>query len=79
MYYYLGECETHGFIKGKIRMKKTDDDRVYVVKTVKLTDMEGASEVYQKQLAIRERRRRRRQSTLNEDIIEGEINDEKKD
>lgn len=79
VYYYLGECETHGFIKGKIRMKKTDDDRVYVVKTVKLTDMEGASEVYQKQLAIRERRRRRRQSTLNEDIIEGEINDEKKD
>ena len=60
-------------------MKKTDDDRVYVVKTVKLTDMEGASEVYQKQLAIWERRRRRRQSTLNEDIIEGEINDEKKD
>lgn len=59
-YYFLGECEQHGFIKGKIRMKKTDDDRVYVVKTLKATDMDGATQVLEKQLAIRERRRRKR-------------------
>ena len=50
----------HGFIKGKIRMKKTEDDRVYVVKTLKATDMDGASQVLGKQLAIREKRRRKR-------------------
>ena len=59
-YYFLGECEQHGFIKGKIRMKKTEDDRVYVVKTLKATDMDGASQVLEKQLAIREKRRRKR-------------------
>lgn len=59
-YYFLGECEKHGFLKGKIRMKKGDDDKVYAVKVLKLTDAEGAGTVLEKQLAIRERRRRRR-------------------
>ncbi len=59
-YYFLGECEQHGFLKGKIKMKKSDDDRVYVVKVLKLTDSEGATAIMEKQLAIREKRRRKR-------------------
>lgn len=68
-YYFLGECEEHGFLKGKIKMKKTDDDRLYVVKILKLTDSEGAKGVMDKQIAIREKRRRRRLGiTGNEEI-----------
>lgn len=59
-YYFLGECPQHGFLKGKIKMKKAEDDRVYVVKTLKLTDAEEAAGILEKQLAIRERRRRKR-------------------
>ncbi|MBQ7581917.1 MAG: exonuclease domain-containing protein, partial [Lachnospiraceae bacterium] len=35
-YYSLSYCKKHGYLKGKIRMKKTEDGNVYVVKTLKL-------------------------------------------
>ena len=34
-YYTVGKCSEHGFMKGKIRVRKTKDDKYYVVKTVK--------------------------------------------
>ena len=35
-YYSLSWCDKHGWMKGKIRVKKADDDMVYAVKTTKL-------------------------------------------
>lgn len=34
-YYCVSYCTKHGFIKGKIRLRKTEDGKVYVVKTMK--------------------------------------------
>jgi hypothetical protein len=35
-YYCLAYCEKHGYLKGKIRLRRSEDGRVYVVKTMKL-------------------------------------------
>lgn len=41
-YYCVAYCEKHGFLKGKIRIRKTAGEAVYVVKTTKLiTDAEA--------------------------------------
>ena len=34
-YYSLAICREHGLLRGKIRFKKTDEDRIYVVKTIR--------------------------------------------
>lgn len=57
IYYCLAECPEHGYVKGKIRMKKNDEGRVFVVKTVKMTDAEGAERIRR---ALEEMRRKRR-------------------
>lgn len=61
-YYALACCSKHGFIKGKIRMKKTEGDKVYVVKTLKLVSEEQAAAVYERQEHARELRRQHRRS-----------------
>lgn len=40
--YYLGvsRCESHGLLKSKLRVKKLDEDKVYIVKTTKLINTE---------------------------------------
>ncbi|MDE7252297.1 MAG: exonuclease domain-containing protein [Acetatifactor sp.] len=44
-YYCLAYCEKHGYLKGKIRMRKTDEGKYYVVKTTKLISDEAAEEL----------------------------------
>lgn len=41
-YFCLAYCPEHGYVKGKIRMKKTEDNSVFVVKTLKIVGEEGA-------------------------------------
>lgn len=58
-YYALAYCPEHGCLKGKIRMKKTEDDQVYVVKTMKLIDAETAELISRRRdEAIRKRNER---------------------
>lgn len=47
-YYALGICPDHGFVKGKIRIKRSDSCQIYVVKTIKAVDEAGAREIYEK-------------------------------
>lgn len=35
-YYCLGYCSIHGYVKVKVRVKKSEDGKVYIVKTTKL-------------------------------------------
>ena len=42
-YLCLATCPEHGMMKGKIRMKKSEDGRVFAVKTVKPVDEEEKS------------------------------------
>ena len=45
--YFLGlsKCDTHGFIKIKVRIRKTDDGRYFTVKTRKIVSEEDAKEI----------------------------------
>ena len=43
-YYCLAYCEKHGYLKGKIRIRRSEEGRIYVVKTTKfITEQEAAS------------------------------------
>lgn len=59
LYYGLAICPEHGYLKGKIRMKRVDDVQVYVVKTLKLTDEEGASRIISRKDDVRIKRAER--------------------
>lgn len=59
-YYAVGYCKRHGFIKGKIRMKKADDGNVYVVKTLKIIPESDVATIKEKQEKLRLQRAERR-------------------
>lgn len=58
-YFCLGVCPQHGFVRGKIRMKKAENGRIYVVKTMKATDEAGAQGVFRKKEEQRKKRHER--------------------
>ena len=45
VYHCIACCPEHGFLKGKLRVKHTDDGQVYLVKTIKMVSREKALEV----------------------------------
>lgn len=59
-YYSLMYCNIHGWVKGKIRIKKTDEGKLFAIKTLKITDEDGAEKICQRQEEVRERRRHKR-------------------
>lgn len=59
-YHALGECKEHGLLKSKIRVKQAENELFYAVKTTKLVDEEGAKAVYEKQKALRDKRKEKR-------------------
>lgn len=59
-YYSLMHCNIHGWVKGKIRIKKADNGKLFVIKTLKITDEDGAEKIRQRQDEIRERRRHKK-------------------
>lgn len=62
IYYGLAICPEHGYLKGKIRMKRVDESQVYAVKTLKLTDEEGAKKIsYRKDEVLKKRAQRSRE------------------
>ena len=75
-YYCLGKCPEHGYVRGKIKVKKLEEDSFYAIKIMKSTDEEGAESIYEKQENIREKRRERRQRSLEKEIVVEEIWDE---
>ncbi|MCI9105302.1 MAG: exonuclease domain-containing protein [Lachnospiraceae bacterium] len=59
IYYGLALCPEHGYLKGKVRMKRIDDSQVYVVKTLKLIDEDSARKVMDRKEDIRKKRMQR--------------------
>lgn len=78
-YYCLGKCAVHGYVRGKIKIKKVEDDSFFAIKIMKSTDEEGAKSIYDKQESIREKRRERRQRSLDKEIVIDELWDENED
>jgi ribosome recycling factor len=67
-YYCLAQCPEHGYIRGKIRLKKTEMCRTYVVKTLRLIDEEGAQQIRQmKECVLEKRREKRHGRNISED------------
>ena len=59
-YYCVAYCEKHGYLKGKIRFRKTDKDEFYVVKTTRFITKEEVDALEERRLHAKELRRRRR-------------------
>ena len=59
-YYCVAYCEQHGYLKGKIRVRKSDDDKTYIVKTTKLITEKEAESIAQRKEHGKEIRRKHR-------------------
>lgn len=61
-YYCIANCTEHGYMKGKIRMKKTDEGRFFVVKTIKVSSEAEADLIRQRkeQQTLRRRAKMRK-------------------
>ncbi|MCM1025901.1 MAG: exonuclease domain-containing protein [Roseburia sp.] len=57
-YYCLAHCEKHGYLKGKIRIRRTDAGKLYVVKTTKLITEKEAQELTERRTRAAEARKR---------------------
>lgn len=49
-------CKEHGYVKGKVRIRKTEEDAYYAVKTIRLADEEEAEAIRSKREALRRKR-----------------------
>lgn len=59
-YYSVAYCDQHGYMKGKIRIRKSEDERVYVVKTLKFITEEDVRKIRTRQEHAREMRKQKR-------------------
>lgn len=60
-FYCLAYCEKHGFLKGKIRLRKSEGGGVYIVKTTKLIGEEDAALLRKRKDHEKELRKRHEQ------------------
>lgn len=59
-FYSLSYCEKHGYMKGKIRVRKSGEDGVYIVKTLKFIPDEDVAKIKERQEKARILRKQRR-------------------
>lgn len=59
-YYTIVNCPRHGAIKGKIRLRRSENDRIYVVKTMRQVDGEVVQDIIDKKNQVRRTRKERR-------------------
>ena len=59
-YYAVAYCEEHGYLKGKIRVNKTEDGRVYIVKTTKFISEEDVKVLEARRSHVKETHKRRK-------------------
>lgn len=52
-YYCLAHCEKHGYLKGKIRIRKSEEGGIYVIKTTKLISEKEAADIKERGRHIR--------------------------
>lgn len=69
VYYCLANCSEHGYMKGRLRVRKTDDGRYYAIKILKLTDEAGAELIREKKKDVKrkriEKKKRERENLKN--------------
>lgn len=60
-YYCLAYCEKHGYLKGKIRIRRSGSGKIYVVKTTKLISDDEAAKIRERSLHTKEMRKKHSQ------------------
>ena len=63
-YFCLAYCPEHGYMKGKIRIKKSEDGSVFAVKTTKLIGEDGAALITKKKEEAKKKRADRNKAKL---------------
>lgn len=64
-YYSVSYCDKHGFMKSKVRIRKSEDDRIYVVKTDKFITEEEVSDIRSRQEKSKQQRKEKRTPRKN--------------
>lgn len=59
-FYSIAVCPVHGFMKSKIRVRRAEDEKVYIVKTCKFISEEECNKIAQKQVIAKEHRKTRK-------------------
>lgn len=59
-YYCLAYCDRHGYLKGKIRVRRTDEGNTFIIKTTKFISEADAEEIVRHEAHAREMRRQHR-------------------
>ena len=59
-YYSVSYCDKHGYMKAKIRIRKSEEDSVYVVKTEKFINQEEVEDIRNRQEKAKEQRKEKR-------------------
>lgn len=62
IYYSISACPVHGYIEGKIRIRKTEEDKYFAMKYLKCVDIEEAGEIRQKRESLRLKRQMKKKS-----------------
>lgn len=62
-YYTIVVCSRHGTLKGKIRLRKSENNKIYVVKTMKQIEGDEVQDIIEKRNLLRESRREKRHNT----------------
>ena len=60
VYYSVSTCEEHGLIRGKIRIRKTDGEKYFAIKTLRFTDTEETEELRERKELLRHKRQLKR-------------------
>lgn len=56
-YYCVAYCEKHGYLKAKLRVNKTDEGKIYIVKTTKFITAEEADQIAKRREHVRKSQR----------------------
>ena len=59
-YYCVSYCDVHGYMKSKIRIRKSENNQIYIIKTEKFISEEDAENIYKKQEQARQHRNEKR-------------------
>jgi hypothetical protein len=60
IYYSLSICPDHGYMQGKIRIKKADNGHYFAIRTTKMISVETAESIRERQEQLKVKRRIRR-------------------
>ena len=56
----MSYCDKHGFMKSKIRIRKAENEQIYVVKTEKFISENDVNSIYEKKERAKQQRKEKR-------------------